>query len=64
KDTGVGNPYKANKEKGTAYLDACVQAIGGFFNDLGRTPKEKFYLALMQEEISKMDVSTIIRAKV
>lgn len=42
-DTGLGNPKKATKEKGEAYLKSLTEKIGGFIYDLAVTKIEEIY---------------------
>jgi creatinine amidohydrolase len=43
KDTGVGNPTRATKEKGVKYLRDCVNGLAGFFEELGKTTIDDLY---------------------
>lgn len=43
KDTGVGDPRKATKEKGEKYFKAVTQKVALFFEEVAKTRKEDFY---------------------
>lgn len=43
KDTGVGDPRKATKEKGEKYFKAVTQKVALFFEEVAKTKKEDFY---------------------
>lgn len=43
KDTGVGDPRKATKEKGARYFAAVAEKVGAFFEEVAKTRKEDFY---------------------
>lgn len=43
KDTGIGNPKKANAEKGKAYFDAVCDKISGLIYELCKTAPDDFY---------------------
>ena len=43
KDTGVGNPKRATAEKGTAYLKAVTEKIGGFLKELAAADTNDLY---------------------
>ncbi|MBN2775210.1 MAG: creatininase family protein [Prolixibacteraceae bacterium] len=42
-DTGIGNPKKANPEKGRKFLDAVIQEMADFLVDLGKYDPEEIY---------------------
>ncbi len=42
-DTGVGNPKKATKEKGSAYLEAVTNEIAGFLTELAAARPDELY---------------------
>ena len=42
-DTGIGNPYKATKEKGKQCFDEVVEKIGDFMYDLCKTDLNNLY---------------------
>jgi len=41
--TGIGDPRLATREKGQAFLDACVEKTSGFLIELSRTPLSELY---------------------
>lgn len=43
KDTGVGDPRKATKEKGARYFAAVTEKVGAFMEEVAKTRKEDFY---------------------
>lgn len=43
KDTGVGNPKMASKEKGEAFLNAVVKIVGDFFEELHHADLSDMY---------------------
>jgi creatinine amidohydrolase len=43
KDTGVGDPRKATKEKGLRYFAAVIEKVGAFMEEVAKTRKEDFY---------------------
>lgn len=43
KDTGVGDPRKATKEKGEKFFNAATQKVALFFEEVAKTKKEDFY---------------------
>ncbi len=43
-DTGIGNPKKATKEKGRAYLDIVIEKIADFFTELSKTDPSDIYI--------------------
>lgn len=43
RDTGVGDPRKASKEKGEKYFKAVTQKVAVFIEEVARTKKEDFY---------------------
>lgn len=43
KDTGVGDPRKATKEKGERYFKAVTQKVASFFEEVGQTGHSEFY---------------------
>jgi creatinine amidohydrolase len=43
KDTGVGDPRKATKEKGEKYFKALTEKIGNFFYQVAKTSKDEMY---------------------
>lgn len=42
-DTGIGNPYKATKEKGEKYFNAVSEKIAGLISDVAKVEKENRY---------------------
>jgi creatinine amidohydrolase len=42
-DTGTGNPAAASAEKGSRYLDAVSERIGGFLIELARAKTDDMY---------------------
>ncbi len=42
-DTGIGNPEKANPEKGKKYLDIAISRIADFFIELDQTSNDQLY---------------------
>jgi len=44
KDTGVGDPRKASREKGEKYFKAVTEKVAVFFEEVAKTKKEDFYL--------------------
>jgi creatinine amidohydrolase len=44
KDTGVGDPRKATKEKGEKFFKAVTEKVALFFEEVAKTKKEDFYL--------------------
>jgi creatinine amidohydrolase len=42
-DTGIGNPKKASAEKGARYLDAIINKIADFLEELARTGPDEIY---------------------
>jgi creatinine amidohydrolase len=43
KDTGVGNPHKATKEKGKKFFDAICEKMGQLFVDIAEADIENLY---------------------
>lgn len=43
KDTGVGDPRLASKEKGEKYFKAVTEKVALFFEEVAKTKKEEFY---------------------
>lgn len=43
KDTGVGDPRKATKEKGEKFFKAVTEKVAKFFEEVAKTKKEDFY---------------------
>ena len=43
KDTGVGDPRKATKEKGEKYFKAVTEKVGNFFYQVAMTKREEMY---------------------
>lgn len=43
KDTGVGDPRKATKEKGEKYFTAVVEKVAKFFQEVAETPNNDLY---------------------
>ncbi|HZY78323.1 MAG TPA: creatininase family protein [Cyclobacteriaceae bacterium] len=43
KDTGVGDPRKATKEKGEAYFKAVTQKVSVYFEEVCKTPNSDLY---------------------
>lgn len=43
KDTGIGNPKKATKEKGEVYLNKVIDKIADFLSELAKTDPEDIY---------------------
>lgn len=43
KDTGVGDPRKATKEKGEKFFKAVSEKVAKFFEEVAKTKKEDFY---------------------
>lgn len=44
RDTGIGNPKKATKEKGKVYLEKITDKIADFLVELGKTDPEDIYM--------------------
>jgi len=44
RDTGVGNPYKASREKGERYFKAVTEKIGEFFHQVAVTGRNDLYV--------------------
>ena len=44
KDTGIGNPHKASKEKGENYFNAVCGKISKLIIDFSRIEENEFYL--------------------
>jgi creatinine amidohydrolase len=43
KDTGIGNPSKATKEKGEQFFKLLTEKIGEFFFEIATTERSQFY---------------------
>ena len=43
RDTGVGDPRKATKEKGEKYFKAVTEKVGNFFYEVAKTKKDEMY---------------------
>lgn len=43
KDTGVGDPRKASREKGEKYFKAVTEKVALFFEEVAKTKKEDYY---------------------
>jgi creatinine amidohydrolase len=43
KDTGVGDPRKATKEKGEKYFKAVTEKVAQFFQEVAETPNDDLY---------------------
>jgi len=43
KDTGVGDPRKATKEKGEKYFKAVTEKVGEFFYEVAVADKNDLY---------------------
>jgi creatinine amidohydrolase len=43
KDTGVGDPRKASKEKGEKYFNAVIEKVGLFIEDVAKAKQGDFY---------------------
>jgi creatinine amidohydrolase len=43
KDTGVGDPRKASKEKGEKYFKAVTEKVGAFFIEVAQTDQKDLY---------------------
>lgn len=44
KDTGVGDPRKATKEKGEKYFKAVTTKVAHFFQEVAETPNDSLYV--------------------
>ena len=42
-DTGVGDPRHASAEKGARFLEAVVEELSGFLDELARVDRDNLY---------------------